>query len=113
MKKTAFWFCLLTVGVLSLLPTEYLPRQTFNIWDKAQHALGFAALAALCLNAYPRHKPYQLALGLLVFGAAIECAQAATGWRHGEWLDLLADGIGIAFGMLVWTWRPWALARAD
>lgn len=96
-KRLAFWFCLAAVTVLSLLPTEFLPPPVFSLWDKAQHALGFAALAVLGLQAYPR-RPWLLAAGLLLFGGAIELAQAATGWRHGDGLDLLADAVGIVLG---------------
>ena len=77
MTRHAFWALLLAVAVLSLMPTGYLPPQVFSLWDKAQHALAFAALAGLGLRAYPRH-PWHLATGLLVFGGAIELAQAAT-----------------------------------
>lgn len=97
MSRTAFWALLLCVTVLSLMPTDYLPPQVFSLWDKAQHALAFAALTALGLRAYPRH-PWQVAAGLLLFGAGIELAQAATGWRHGEWGDWLADAVGLAAG---------------
>lgn len=97
MMRPAFWALLLCVAVLSLMPTGYLPPQVFSLWDKAQHALAFAALAALGLRAYPRH-PWPLAAGLLLFGAGIELAQAATGWRHGEWGDWLADAVGLAAG---------------
>lgn len=102
MTRHAFWALLLAVAVLSLMPTGYLPPQVFSLWDKAQHALAFAALAGLGLRAYPRH-PWHLATGLLVFGGAIELAQAATGWRHGEWDDWLADAVGLAAGTaLAW-----------
>jgi VanZ family protein len=97
MTRPAFWALLLCVAVLSLMPTGYLPPQVFSLWDKAQHALAFAALAGLGLRAYPRHR-WQVAAGLLVFGAGIELAQAATGWRHGEWADWLADAVGLAAG---------------
>mgnify|MGYP001217234132 FL=1 len=97
MTRPAFWALLLSVAVLSLMPTGYLPPQVFSLWDKAQHALAFAALAGLGLRAYPRH-PWQVVTGLLVFGAGIELAQAATGWRHGEWGDWLADAVGLAAG---------------
>lgn len=97
MTRAAFWALLLTVAVFSLMPTGYLPPQVFSLWDKAQHALAFAALAGLGLRAYPHH-PWHLVTGLLVFGGAIELAQAATGWRHGEWGDWLADAVGLAAG---------------
>lgn len=100
-----FWALLLAITTLSLLPVAYLPPQAFSIWDKAQHALAFAALAVAALLAYPRH-PGRVLLGLLLYGGAIELAQAATGWRYGEWSDWLADAVGLAAGaLLAWGGR--------
>lgn len=93
-----FWALLLGVTVLCLLPTAYLPPKVFSLWDKAQHALAFATLAALGLLAYP-HRRWRVLAGLLVFGGLIELAQAATGWRYGEWADWLADAAGLALGL--------------
>lgn len=92
-----FWALSLGVAVLSLMPVAYLPPQVFNLWDKAQHALAFTALTTVGLLAYPR-QPWRVAIGLLAFGGAIELAQAATGWRYGEWSDWLADAVGLAAG---------------
>ena len=60
--RPSFWAMLLCVTVLSLLPTDYLPPQIFSLWDKAQHALAFAALAALGLQAYP-HRRWRVLAG--------------------------------------------------
>ena len=104
MNKTVFWPSLLLLVVLSLLPVDYLPAQVFSIWDKTQHALGFAVLAWFGQQAYPNRR-WRVMSGLLLIGAGIEVAQAATGWRYGEWLDLLADGVGIrASAGLWWLW---------
>ncbi len=97
LTKFAFWLCAGVVTILSLLPVAYLPPQSFDIWDKAQHASGFAALALLGHFAYPRHM-WRICLALLAYGAVIELAQSATGWRQGDGLDLLADGMGITVG---------------
>lgn len=102
LMKLAFWLCAGVVAILSLLPVAYLPPQAFDIWDKAQHAGGFAALALLGHLAHPGHL-WRVCLGLLVYGASIELAQSATGWRHGDGLDLLADGMGIALGTVLLT----------
>jgi len=99
-KKSAFWLLLLALTVFSLLPVAFLPPPSFSIWDKAQHALGFAALTGLGLWAYPRLQ-FGMPLLMLLHGGFIEVAQAATGWRHGEWLDLLADAVGIASALLI------------
>ena len=73
----------------------------FNWWDKAQHALGFAVLTAFGLLAYPKAR-WRLPWGLLLLGALIEMAQTATGWRQGDWLDLLADAVGILAVLTAW-----------
>jgi uncharacterized membrane protein len=98
--QTVFWVCLLGTAFLSLVPSELLP-QAFNWWDKAQHALGFAVLTGLGLLAYPKARGW-LPWGLLLFGACIELAQAASGWRRGDWLDLLADAVGILVVTIAW-----------
>lgn len=100
-KRSVFWLSLIVVAVLSLLPVDFLPPQTLNVWDKAQHALAFACLALLGLQPYPT-RPWRLALWLLAYGGAIEILQSVTGWRYGDWLDWLADGLGIATGVLLW-----------
>jgi VanZ family protein len=93
-----------TIG--SLTPTPYLPPQVFDIWDKAQHAGAFLLLGGLGLWAYPASAPRVL-LGLLAFGGGIELAQAATGWRIGDWSDWLADAIGVGAVYLAWVfWKP-------
>ena len=100
--RVAFWLLLAAVAVLSISPARYLPPQAFSLWDKAEHALAFAALMTLGALAYPRRVGL-LAASLLAFGGAIELVQAATGWRSGEWADWLADGIGLACAGLSWS----------
>jgi VanZ family protein len=104
--KAIFWFCAAGLTLASLVPVTLLPPQSLDVWDKAQHAIGFAWLALVGLLAYP-HKSAVMATGLLFHGASIELAQAATGWRYGEWSDLAADGVGILLGTLTW----WLLRR--
>lgn len=102
--QAAFWGCLLGTVFLSLVPVERLP-QAFHWWDKAQHALGFAMLTVLGLLAYPKARRW-LPWGLLLLGGFIELAQAATGWRQGDWVDLLADAVGIVAVTIAWRLGP-------
>ena len=98
--KLAFWLLCALIAVLSLLPVDQLPPQTLNVWDKAQHAIGFMMLSVAGLAAYPRqYRP--LSVGLLVFGAAIEVAQSFTTWRYGDGWDWVADAVGIGSIMLI------------
>ena len=106
---SAFWISAIVLTIASLVPVELLPRQAASIWDKGQHAFGFTWLALLGLLSYSRHV-CPTVLGLVVFGGVIELLQAATGWRYGEWLDFLADVIGVAAGTLLWlTAKRWHL----
>ena len=98
-SRMVFWICLLGVITLSLLPLEHLPTEAGVVWDKAQHALGFAALTALGLLAYPRHTG-RVVIGLVVVGVFIESTQQITGWRQGDLRDLVANGVGIAMVLL-------------
>lgn len=101
LARVAFWACLLGVVVLSLTPVQQLPPQVLNLWDKAQHAGGFAVLTLLGLWAYPQRAVTLLA-AMLALGAGIEVAQAATGWRYGDVADWLADAVGVAAAYTVW-----------
>lgn len=106
MRKLVFWCALATVVVLSLLPVPMLPP-VFNFWDKAQHALGFFGLTLLALLAYPDKSQRQLAVGLLLAGGFIELAQSASGWRRGDWLDFVADAVGVVMAVALWLcWPP-------
>lgn len=85
---------------LSLIPTDQLPS-ALQFWDKAQHSLIFFALAFLSLLAYPDRAPTVM-FGLALFGAGIEIVQWLTGWHQGDWLDLVADCVGLALGAAAW-----------
>jgi VanZ family protein len=99
-----FWALVCVTVVMSLLPVEQLP-QAAHFWDKAQHALGFAALAFLGLQVGAR-RPLGTLLALAVLGLGIEWAQSLTGWRQGDWQDWLADVVGLVLG-----WHGLALSR--
>jgi VanZ family protein len=104
--RVLFWLAVLSVAILSLLPSQRLPGFTATVWDKAQHAGGFALLALLGLRAYAAGSGKgtgPVLVGLVALGIAIELAQSATGWRHGDARDVLADAVGLALG--------WMLAR--
>ncbi|MCU0943710.1 MAG: VanZ family protein [Hydrogenophaga sp.] len=108
--RLAFWLSLAAITVASLVPVVMLPPQALDLWDKAQHALGFGWLALLGLWAYPRHV-LAVVVGLLVWGAAIEVMQSATGWRYGDVIDWIADAVGVLAAWAVWRLVPARLAR--
>jgi VanZ family protein len=103
--KLVFWVAIVAVAIGSLLPTDYLPPQAFNIWDKSQHIAAFVVLGTLGLLSYSSRVVHVL-LGLLIYGGLIELAQSLTGWRYGDWLDWFADAAGLAAAFAFWeSWR--------
>lgn len=101
LAQTIFWVAVVIVTVMSLLPGAYLPPVAFSVWDKAQHALGFLMLGVLGLRSYPKDSN-GVVFGLLIYGAAIEMVQAATGWRYGDWQDWIANAVGVATAYGLW-----------
>ena len=87
--------------ILALLPPDHLPAVElhFSWGDKALHAAAFAGLCLIGLWAY-LNRPYSIMLGLLVLGGSIEIAQFATGWRHMEFGDFVANAVGIMIGRI-------------
>lgn len=105
-ERVALWralLLLLLVAILWLALSPVPPKTVDTGWDKANHAMAFAALGFVSVWAWwPRPRGWAgLVLALLAFGGAIEIAQTFLPPREGDWWDLLADGAGIALGLLV------------
>ncbi len=66
--------------------------------DKFNHIVGFLYLSVLGRFVY---KTSYIVLGLLLYGIFIEISQLFVPGRSCEFLDVVADGIGISFGVLV------------
>lgn len=103
------------VLTLSLMPPG--PQLPSTGWDKANHALGFALLGWLGLQAFTT-RPVAVLLGLLAYGGLIELLQSLSAYRMAEWADLWADALGLLIGALAyfvgaWSWRQWRLRRAE
>lgn len=103
LPEVTCWLACAAVGVLSLSPVDRLPPQIFDIWDKAQHAAGFATLTLLGYLSYPK-KQRNLIVALLGYGVVIELAQSATGWRQGDVRDWLADAFGVMATVLLFRY---------
>lgn len=93
--RLGWLFAMVSVTVLALLPLDQLQYPVFDWWDKGQHALAFAVLSGWALLLWSA-AAWRVVLGMLLFGAAIELAQWAVGWRFAEWADLAADAVGVA-----------------
>lgn len=91
---------LIAIGIAagSLAPAGSAP--SIGLWDKAEHALGYAALAAWFAGIVPPSRYVRLGVALLAFGVAIELAQGAMNvGRTADPRDVLANGVGIVIGL--------------
>lgn len=87
---------------LTLAPEQEVPGAGL-VWDKAEHALSWAVLTGAGLLLSTRRR-WAIGVFALVFGAVVEVLQANMGLgRDGNWLDLVADCVGIAAAYLVWA----------
>ena len=93
--RLLFWAAALFALVMALLP--HPPEVPGEPSDKIQHAVAFATLGLLGAFAYPRLSTVRLILGLSMFGAFIEVAQAIPVLhRDSDPLDWLTDTIACA-----------------
>ena len=97
----------LALGILvATLWPSHAPPVPFTLRDKVLHLLAFAALILPMAVTEPRRALW-LAPLCIAFGAAIEVIQPAFG-RGAEWLDLLADALGVGLGLAL----GWLLHKA-
>ena len=103
--KIAGIFLLAMVLAMALLPADwFLPGDSdwsFFISDKWLHGVTFAVLALWFAGQYARDSYWRLITGLVAFGLLIEVTQNMVSYREAEWMDLLADLIGIGFGIAI------------
>jgi VanZ family protein len=70
--------------------------------DKVWHAAAFAVLTALLLGSMVIPRYAVAALGMLIYGVAMEAIQQQLGDRVGEPGDMVANGIGIVIGVFAY-----------
>ena len=74
-------------------------------WDKWGHTIAYMVLMLWFAQIYLRRSQrIEIGMALLGLGIAIEFAQRETGYRTFEYLDMVADGVGVLIGYgLSWT----------
>jgi len=98
-------FLLAVVLAAALVPADwFLPTESdssFFISDKWLHGITFTVLALWFSGQYARHSYWRLITGLVAFGLLIEVTQRMVSYRTGDWMDLLADVLGVGLGMAI------------
>ena len=107
--RVVFWLSLVAILVLSLVSlgeTEPL----FIGQDKLLHALAYAGLYVLLIQAYNNQFGlWSLALSLAIFGLLVEVIQFFTGYRQAEIWDFVANSLGIF--LVAWVARYFKARR--
>jgi VanZ family protein len=82
--------------------TPHPPELPLSPGDKLQHFTAFTCLTGCCLLGFQAgwRGAALSALGMLAFGGFIEIVQSFIPGRSAEWLDLGADSVGIAIGLV-------------
>lgn len=87
---------ILPISILSLYPVDSLPSVPGT--DKIHHFIAYGALAFPLALARPKKWLIIIVL-FLGYSGVIELIQPYVN-RYGEWLDLGANGLGLAFGIV-------------
>ena len=89
--KLFTFFLLSIITILSLYPLPVLPEVPGS--DKSHHLIAYSVLAIPVVLANPKNLLLYLFL-LIIYGGLIEIIQPYVN-RYGEWLDFLANIIGV------------------
>lgn len=94
LNKICLWSFLVISLILFLSPVSNTISSLIN--DKVSHAFAYGTLFFLAAKSY-KDKYSSLYIGLLVFllGFTVEIVQSMTGYRSGEFDDVLANVFGI------------------
>lgn len=106
------WLVLMILIVAGSLVPLSIPDAAPVPGDKLQHFLGYGALATVAMLSFSRI-PLALtaALAMIGLGAAVEGIQHFLPWRHFDWMDMLANTLGVASGIALGTLTRFLLSR--
>ena len=99
--KVFFWLALVSSYIAAIVPQEITPTLG-PLSDKWTHFLAFAVLTLLLRLAY-RIRIFGTVASMLFYAVFIEISQYFTPNRSAELMDVVADTIGIAIGLLLYA----------
>ena len=101
--RFVFFISLCLVFYLSLLPASEIPNfaALSEISDKVLHASIYFYLGYLGLNCFFQASEYLIIFYVFIFGLVIEIVHFFHPYRYFEFLDLLANLIGVTIALLI------------
>jgi len=99
--RSAFWLALTVSYIFAMVPQDVAPTLG-DLSDKTLHFIAFAVLSLMLFLSY-RISLWKGIGYLLFYACFIEFSQYFTPNRCAEWLDIVADSIGIVIGLLLYA----------
>ena len=102
--RTTWSIAIPIVIIGSLLPGDSLPIKALDrlhINDKIEHFAAYAFLAFLPTIHERWRFVVAAAIGAVMLGVVLEFGQLYLGWRDFELGDMVADAVGVCFGLVV------------
>lgn len=97
------WYAAIVVVVIaSLLPSNSPAMRALgrlHISDKIEHFIAYTVLSFLPTIHERKRFILGAAIGAAVLGVLLEYGQLWSGWRDFEYGDMLADSVGVCFGV--------------
>ena len=100
-------FLALTIALLTLTPPHMSAAS--QVSDKLLHMIAFMGLVLPCAVLTPRLLKFVVPFAV-TFGAAIEIIQPYVG-REAEFLDFVADSVGIGIGVMIGVFSRYVFRR--
>jgi len=103
LRLAAAWYAIGAVMLLAVALISLVPGPDIGVSDKLSHLVTYFLLAGwFSLLAINRTRLGWSVIGLIAYGMLIELLQGMTSYRHPEWGDVLANGIGVLAGILLY-----------
>lgn len=96
-----FYLNLAVIEYLALTPQPIEIIESF--WDKQNHFVAFFVLYILLGLAYKQFSILKKTAVLFFIAFQIEIVQYCIPGRFFSLLDIVADGVGVVIGMIVWS----------
>ena len=111
--RHARWWRVLSVLILALVLTVAMSRAIWFLddldkalsWlqnvDKWLHGFTFVVLSVWFSGLVEKRRYWLVALGLMLFGLLVEFCQLQVTYRMADWLDIVANTLGIIVGLTI------------
>ena len=103
LRLAATWYAIGAVMLLGVAVVSLVPVPDIGVSDKLSHLVTYFLLAGwFSLLAINRTRLGWTVIGLIAYGMLIELLQGITSYRYPEWGDVLANGIGVLAGIVLY-----------